>query len=256
MLNANDYKTGYEHGLEDARANKDKRYRFNGLSWKYWLNSEYASKTYIEGYDAGYLDAIREKNIVHKTKNETNNVNAASNKKNEKMINEVYYCKNCRRQQSIDDGEFCQICGKLTVSWFTDTEKEDDAIRKWDNINGRNNINQIPIYTNNNLITNKSNSMANTQKIQLQLQKLQEMENFLGQLQAQFQQNIKIYNDKMLMLRQSGMSEEVCNTYDQRYKTPKIQTMNKMMQEINQLDVPYIKKNILAMQNALQAATK
>lgn len=185
MLNANDYKTGYEHGLEDARADKDKRYRFKGLSWKYWLNSDYASKTYIEGYDAGYLDAIREKNIVHKTEEVKNEVPVNENKSN--------------------------------------------------------------------LLTNNSNSMS-VQKLQLQLQKLQEMESFLGQLQQQFQQNIKIYNDRMLMLRQSGMPEEVCNTYDQRYQMPKVQNMSKMMQDIQQADLPYIKKNIAAIQNALQAA--
>ena len=185
MLNTNDYKTGYEHGIEDARSDKNKRYRFKGLSWKYWLNADYAYKTYIQGYDSGYHDAIKEKNIVHKT-------------------------------QNID--------------------------------------NEIPIYKNNsNLLTNNSNNMS-VQKLSLQLQKLQEMDGFLKKLQHLFQQNIKEYNDKMLMLRQSGMPQEVCDTYDMKYQVPKIQNMTKMIQEINQADIPYIKKNIVAIQNALQAA--
>jgi hypothetical protein len=183
MLNTNDYKTGYEHGIEDARKDKDKCYRFKGLSWKYWINSDNASRTYIQGYDNGYLDGIRERNSVYDSQKFNNNT---------------------------------------------------------------------PINRNI-LITNKSNSMS-VQKLELQLQKLQEMENFLGQLQNQFQQNIKTYNDKMLLLRQSGMPLEICDTYDQKYQMPKIQTMQKTMQEINQQDIPYIKKNIGAIERAIIVA--
>lgn len=258
MWNTNDYKTGYEHGVNDARQNKNKNYRFNGLSLKYWINSGNAYKTYVAGYDAGYLDGIRENKIFYQTKgspeeseNKINNTNVPPTKTNP---NEVYYCKNCRRQQGIDEGAFCKICGKITVSWNIDFENETDANRRWNNIHGTNNSNQTPIYSNNsNLSTQKTNNMS-VQKLQLQLQKLQEMESFLEKLQQQFQQSIKVYNDKMLMLRQSGMPQEVCNTYDQRYQIPKIQEMSKMMQEIQQGDLPYVKKNIAAIQNAIQTA--
>jgi len=50
--------------------------------------------------------------------------------------NEVYYCGKCRRQQEPSKGERCIICGKLTVSWHTDREKESDVQHKWKMING------------------------------------------------------------------------------------------------------------------------
>jgi hypothetical protein len=49
---------------------------------------------------------------------------------------EVYYCGKCRRQQQLREGEKCKICRKLTVSWYTNREKESDAIRKWKQVNG------------------------------------------------------------------------------------------------------------------------
>lgn len=52
------------------------------------------------------------------------------------MKGEVYFCGNCRRQQQPSEGERCKICKKLTVSWYTDREKEADAMRKWKSING------------------------------------------------------------------------------------------------------------------------
>ncbi len=264
MLNTDETNTGYVHGLEDARKkNPQKRYRFKGLSWKYWLNFNHATNTYIEGYDAGFMDGLREKNIIHQTQNIENKDTAFKNTENKtniinkEMPNEVYYCKNCRQQQSIYDGEFCKSCGKLTVSWYTDTEKEDDAIRKWDNINGTNIINQIPIYTNNsNLLTNNSKIMASSQQLQLQLQQLQAMESFLMQLNQIIEQNIKTYKDKMKLLRQSGMPVEVCDTYEGKYQNPKTSQLTKIQQEIAQADIPYIKRNIVQMEQALMTAKK
>ncbi len=50
---------------------------------------------------------------------------------------EVYYCGKCRRQQRPEEGIRCKICGKITVSWFTDRESSNDAHRKWEHINGK-----------------------------------------------------------------------------------------------------------------------
>lgn len=111
----------------------------------------------------------------------------------------------------------------------------------------------INFVSNNNLLTNNTNSMS-VHHLQVQLQQLTEMEKFLVKLSATFQANIKEYNDKMLLLRQSGMPVEVCDTYDQRYQMPKIQKMQGMIQEIGTADIPYIKKNIAAIQNAINTA--
>lgn len=50
--------------------------------------------------------------------------------------NEVYYCGSDRRQQQPSQGEKCIMCGRITVSWYTDRETEEDALRKWRHING------------------------------------------------------------------------------------------------------------------------
>lgn len=52
------------------------------------------------------------------------------------LNDEVYYCGKCRRQQQPREAGKCKICGKLTVSWYTDREKESDAIRKLKQVNG------------------------------------------------------------------------------------------------------------------------
>lgn len=43
---------------------------------------------------------------------------------------EVYYCGHCRRQQQPSHGEKCKVCGKTTVSWNTNREKESDVQKK------------------------------------------------------------------------------------------------------------------------------
>lgn len=54
------------------------------------------------------------------------------------MNNEVYFCGKCRRQQQPKEGEQCKICKKITVSWYTNTETEAEALLKWVRINARN----------------------------------------------------------------------------------------------------------------------
>ena len=52
------------------------------------------------------------------------------------MDGEVYYCGKCRRQQQTSGGEKCDSCGKVTVSWYTARESENDALKKWQAVNG------------------------------------------------------------------------------------------------------------------------
>jgi rRNA maturation endonuclease Nob1 len=50
--------------------------------------------------------------------------------------NEVYYCGQCNRQQRVEEGIKCKICGKTTVSWYTDRESAAKVHEKWKWING------------------------------------------------------------------------------------------------------------------------
>ena len=44
---------------------------------------------------------------------------------------EVYFCGKCPRQQQIKQGEKCIGCGLQTVSWYTDRESVNAAIKRW-----------------------------------------------------------------------------------------------------------------------------
>lgn len=50
---------------------------------------------------------------------------------------EVYYCGKCRRQQTPAEGEKCKVCGKQTVSWYTNRESHVEAQKRWEYINGK-----------------------------------------------------------------------------------------------------------------------
>jgi len=39
-------------------------------------------------------------------------------------MSEVYFCGKCRTQQLPARGEKCIMCGRITVSWYTDRESE------------------------------------------------------------------------------------------------------------------------------------
>jgi hypothetical protein len=50
---------------------------------------------------------------------------------------EVYYCGKCKRQQQEKEGIKCKVCGKTTVSWYTNRESAAEAHAKWERINGK-----------------------------------------------------------------------------------------------------------------------
>ncbi|MCP4104260.1 MAG: hypothetical protein GY749_01780 [Desulfobacteraceae bacterium] len=64
MLNTNDFDKGYKDGLTQAREGKKKNF-FNFSKLKAFLSSN-ALNTYIDGVNQGYLDGLREKNLVHR----------------------------------------------------------------------------------------------------------------------------------------------------------------------------------------------
>lgn len=59
ILNSNDYKRGFIQGKLDAQNGKDKSYIKSGVSLKFAIHGENAINTYIEGYNAGYLEGLK-----------------------------------------------------------------------------------------------------------------------------------------------------------------------------------------------------
>ena len=62
IFNPNDYKRGFEHGLQDAMKGKDKSYVRGGMSAKYAIYGDKAFDSYREGYDEGYRKGCNRKN--------------------------------------------------------------------------------------------------------------------------------------------------------------------------------------------------
>ncbi len=52
-------------------------------------------------------------------------------------MSEVYFCGQCKQQQQVKDGNLCKSCKQVTVSWDTDREKAEDAMRKWKQFHGK-----------------------------------------------------------------------------------------------------------------------
>ncbi len=70
IFTGNDYKRGFERGRKDALENKEK-WDFksslaSGLSWKFALHGSIAIDTFTEGYNKGYEEGLKEKNVVRK----------------------------------------------------------------------------------------------------------------------------------------------------------------------------------------------
>lgn len=65
MINFNEQDKGYKDGLKLAREGKKKHY-FNFNKLKAFFSS-HSLDTYIDGVNRGYLDGLREQNIVHRT---------------------------------------------------------------------------------------------------------------------------------------------------------------------------------------------
>jgi hypothetical protein len=68
IFSSNDYKRGYEQGIDDAKSNKDKwNYSAGfsmGFSLKFALHGQKAMETFAKGYEVGYLDGLRVKNNI------------------------------------------------------------------------------------------------------------------------------------------------------------------------------------------------
>jgi hypothetical protein len=52
------------------------------------------------------------------------------------LQDEVQYCGKCRRQQQPSQGEKCIHCGKQTVVWDINRQKEEEVMKAWRHING------------------------------------------------------------------------------------------------------------------------
>lgn len=129
----------------------------------------------------------------------------------------------------------------------------------------RNNTNQSQVpktriissntSTNNFSITSnkKTNSMS-SQRLNVQLQQLQELGKFLQKFDQILQKNKQDYTKRLEALSQSGLAQEVEQNYGPNYATPKLKAIDQIVNDISTRDIPYVKKNLQAIQQAINAA--
>ena len=89
----------------------------------------------------------------------------------------------------------------------------------------------------------KTSNMANSsQVLQRQLEALQELENFLNHFRNDLDQNISKYNQHFNSIAESGVPQETVAAYEQYHKDPEIRHIAKLIDNINDKDIPYLKR--------------
>ncbi len=130
---------------------------------------------------------------------------------------------------------------KNTIKKVEVVESEEKIIRK--------NRNENKIYSNLN-----QNSM--TQNYEQQLQALNELLSFLNQFKEDLKTRMSVYNDRVYNLRQSGLTVQIADNYDANYCIPNQQVIAKLIQDIEQRDIPFVNENIAIVQQAMEVARR
>lgn len=98
-----------------------------------------------------------------------------------------------------------------------------------------------------------SNSMSK-QQLKVQLQQLNQLGKFLQTFEQELQKNKQEYSKRLQALAQAGLAQEVEKNYAPNYAHPKLKAIDQLVNEIMTRDIPYVKKNIQAIQQAITAA--
>jgi|GEM_PF-943755 len=207
IFNSNDYRRGFLDGQKDAEAGKDKNFRKMGMSAKFAIYGNKVLDTYIQGYNAGYQEAMR-KSIAQKV--------------------------------VLEDA----LTSPSTKSAPSTTST---------NVSYRSTRNYNP-QTINKAQYSPSNSNNMTQSLQLQLEKLEQLEQFLCSTIEDLTERMKIYNDRVAALREEGLSIEIADNYEERYCNPDRQLLQRLTENMENADLQYIRRNIEKLHAQLEAA--
>ena len=118
------------------------------------------------------------------------------------------------------------------------------------NISATNNARNIQ----SNSIRNKKSGTMASQNLDVQRKQLQELGNFLQKFSQILQENKKNYITQMQKLSQSGLAQEVDRNYGPNYAQPKLKAIDQIVNDIGTRDIPYVKKNLQAIEQAIIAA--
>lgn len=105
------------------------------------------------------------------------------------------------------------------------------------------------------------NQQSNTrsmdaQRIELQLEALRQLEQFLRQTVEDLRERMQQYNDRVSALRSDGLTLEIADNYDANYCIPNNQKLWQVTEAMVQNDLQYIHDNIAHFEELLEIARR
>ena len=92
------------------------------------------------------------------------------------------------------------------------------------------------------------------QDLEVQLAALRELESFLSQFnESMREKSVEFYN-RFRNIRESGLATQIADNYEANFADPNLQNLRYLIANITDKDLPYIKENIAATEQALDRA--
>lgn len=137
------------------------------------------------------------------------------------------------------------------------TESTDNALNK-SSTPSETNSPKTKRQTTFNTVTNfQTNSKSmDTQRIELQLEALRQLEQFLLNTIEELHARMQTYNDRVSALRSEGLSLEIADNYDANYCIPNNQKLWQLTESMQNADLQYLRENIAGFEEALERAMR
>ena len=117
-------------------------------------------------------------------------------------------------------------------------------------------VQKVEIVTN--IINHQTSigNMENSQRIELQLEALRQLEQFLLNTIEELHARMQTYNDRVSALRSEGLSLEIADNYDANYCIPNNQKLWQLTEQMQNTDLIYLRDNIANFEEQLEIARR
>lgn len=113
------------------------------------------------------------------------------------------------------------------------------------------------VHKNISLINNQTQSKSmDSQRIELQLEALRQLEQFLLNTIEDLHARMQTYNDRVSALRSEGLSLEIADNYDANYCIPNNQKLWQLTEQMQNADLIYLRDNIANFEEQLEIARR
>lgn len=113
------------------------------------------------------------------------------------------------------------------------------------------------VHKNISFINNQTQSKSmDSQRIELQLEALRQLEQFLLNTIEDLHARMQTYNDRVSALRSEGLSLEIADNYDANYCIPNNQKLWQLTEQMQNADLIYLRDNIANFEEQLEIARR